>query len=107
MSDILFRRIKSMYDWLIWNLVKVFSELKDSEIVDRLRRKFGKWDFFVFFILEILVNFFLNIIKEDNIEDYWVCWRSGIILVEGNWNFLIIDEKVWFEILIKELEKVL
>lgn len=105
MSDTPFRRTKSMYDRSTRNSAKASSESKDSEIVDRLRRKLGKRDSSVSPTPETPANLSLNTTKEDNTEDHRARWRSGITPVEGNRNLPIIDEKVRLETPTKELEK--
>lgn len=105
MSDTPFRRTKSMYDRSTRNSAKASSESKDSEIVDRLRRKLGKRDSSVSPTPETPANLSLNTTKEDNTEDHRARWRSGITPVEGNRNLPIIDEKARLETPTKELEK--
>lgn len=107
MSDTPFRRTKSMYDRSTRNSAKASSESKDSEIVDRLRRKLGKRDSSVSPTPETPANLSLNTTKEDNTEDHRARWRSGITPVEGNRNLPIIDEKARLETPTKELEKAL
>lgn len=105
MSDTPFRRTKSMYDRSTRSSAKASSESKDSEIVDRLRRKLGKRDSSVSPTPETPANLSLNTTKEDNTEDHRARWRSGITPVEGNRNLPIIDEKARLETPTKELEK--